>query len=102
MVSINDNFDDILRSIVLDDPAYDLELVNISKLNFDPISPASTMNKNLEKFKDKFIFGHINARSLNKNHTELKQVLDKTYFDAFGASETWLTKNMANKKKIIK
>ena len=60
---MNDNFDDILRCIELDDPAYDLELVNISKLNFDPVSPASTMNKNLEKFKDKFIFGHINAHT---------------------------------------
>ena len=90
---MNDNFDDILRCIELDDPAYDLELVNISKLNFDPVSPASTMNKNLEKFKDKFIFGHINARSLNKNHIELKQVLDKTYYDAFAVSESWLTKN---------
>ena len=98
---MNDNFDDILRRIELDDPAYDLELVNISKLNFDPVSPASTMNKNLEKFKDKFIFGHINARSLNKNHIELKQVLDKTYYDAFGVSESWLTKNTPKDRFMV-
>ena len=98
---MNDNFDDILRRIELDDPAYDLELVNISKLNFDPVSPASTMNKNLEKFKDKFIFGHINARSLNKNHIELKQVLDKTYYDAFAVSESWLTKNTPKDRFMV-
>ena len=44
-------------------------------------------------FKNKFIFGHLNTRSLNKNFTELKQVLDNTYFDAFAVSESWLTKN---------
>ena len=92
-VTMINTYDDILPSMPLNDPVYDLELVTISKLNFDPISPANVMNKELEKFKDKFIFGHLNARSLNKNHTELKQVLDKTYFDAFAVSETWLTKN---------
>ena len=92
-VTMFDNYDDILRCINLDDPAYDLELIDISKLNFDPISPANIMNRALDKFKDKFIFGHLNARSLNKNHTELGQVLDKTYFDAFSVSESWLTKN---------
>ena len=89
-LSIDDNYDDILRHISLDDPAYDLEPVKISKLNFNPFSPANIINKDLEKFADKFIFGHINTCSLNKNHTELKQVLD---FDAFSCSESWLTKN---------
>lgn len=77
----------------LDDPAYDLELVNISKLNFDPFSPANIINNNLKPFSGKFIFGHINTRSLPKNHTELKQVLDNTDFDGFSCSETWLTIN---------
>ena len=93
ILSVDNNYDDILQCMALDDPAYDLELVKISKLNFNPFSPANTINKHLEKFKDKFIFGHINTRSLNKNHTELKQVLDQTHFDAFSCSETWLTKN---------
>ena len=93
LLSIDDNYDDILRCMSLDDPAYDLELVKISKLNFNPYSPANIINNNLEKFMDKFIFGHLNTRSLNKNHTELKQVLDRTHFDAFSCSETWLTKN---------
>ena len=64
---MNDEYDDILRYIPLDDPAYDLEMVSISKLNFDPMSPASKINKDLASFKNKFIFGHLNARSLNKN-----------------------------------
>ena len=96
-----DNYEDILRCMPLNDPAYDLELVNISKLNFDPISPANIMNSELDKFKDKFIFGHLNARSLNKNHTELKQVLDNTYFDAFGVSESWLTKNTPKDRYML-
>ena len=77
---IDDYYSDVLPDIPLDDPAYDLELVKISKLNFNPDTPANIINKNLEKFMDKFIFGHLNTRSLNKNHTELKQVLDKTFF----------------------
>ena len=93
LFSIDDIFSDILPEIPLDDPAYDLELVKISKLNFNPYSPANIINNHLEKFKDKFIFGHINTRSLNKNHTELKQVLDRTFFDAFSCTESWLTKN---------
>ena len=92
-VSLDDDGDDIFRYISLDDPAYDLELVDISKLNFDATSPASIINRDLERFKNKFIFGHLNARSLNKNFIELKQVLNKTYFDAFAVSESWLTKN---------
>ena len=93
LFDIDDIGDDILRSISVDDPAYDLELINISKLNFDPISPANIINRDLSSFKNKFIFGQLNARSLNKNFIELKQVLDKTYFDAFAVTETWLTKN---------
>ena len=63
-VSLDDDGDDIFRYISLDDPAYDLELVDISKLNFDATSPASIINRDLERFKNKFIFGHLNARSL--------------------------------------
>ena len=57
------------------------------------MSPASTINRDLEQYKNNFIFGHLNTRSLNKNFIELKQVLDKTPFDAFSVSESWLTKN---------
>ena len=59
------------------------------------------MNKNLGKFKNKFIYGHLNARSLNKNFIELKQVLDNTYFDAFSVSESWLTKNTPRDRYIL-
>ena len=90
---MSDYYDDILRYLPLNDPAYDLELIEISKLNFDPISPANIINRALNKFHGKFLFGHLNARSLNKNHTELGQVLDKTFFDAFAVCESWLTKN---------
>ena len=93
LFDLADNYDDILRCISLD-PSYDLEVPeNISKLNFNPTSPANIINKDLENFKNKFIFGHLNMRSLNKNHTELKQVLDKTFFDAFAGTETWLRQN---------
>ena len=98
---MNDEYEDILRYMPVNDPAYDLDMVNITKLNFDPTSPASKINNDLESFKNKFIFGHLNARSLNKNIFELKQVLDKTHFDAFAVSETWFTKNTPRDRYML-
>ena len=90
---LDDNYEDILRHINLNSSDYELESVDISKLNFDPVSPADKINKDFMNFKNKFKFGHLNSRSLNKNFTQLKVVLDKTDFDAFSGTETWLTKN---------
>ena len=47
-------------------------------------------NKGLKNFRDHFIIGHLNARSLNKNIIELKAILDDTDFDAVSISESWL------------
>ena len=44
-------------------------------------------------FQNKFTIAHINARSLNKNIEELREIIYKTSFDAVAVSETWLTKN---------
>ena len=99
--STHDDYDDILRNISLDDPAYDLESVEISKLNFNPTSPAAIINRDLEPYLNNFIFGHLNFRSLNKNFIEFKQVFEKTPFDAFGGCETWLTKNTPKDRFIL-
>ena len=88
--------DDILREIEtlnLNDPLYDLEEPNFDRGTFIPSTPINTINRDLNKFKNKFTVAHINARSLNKNIEELREIIYKTSFDAVAVSETWLTKN---------
>ena len=69
---------------------FDVQSIEIPKDNFDPQTPITIINKDLEHFRDNFIIGHLNARSLNKNITELKSILDQTDFDAVSISESWL------------
>ena len=95
------SLDDILREINLDDPFYDLELIEIPKYNYNPKTPIEKINYDLKKFKNNFTIGHLNSRSLNKNFIELKYVLDNTHFDAFAVSETWLTKNTPKSRYIL-
>ena len=86
--------DNELNNILWDqnrrNPLFDLQTIEIPKNNFDPKTPVDIINKDLENFRDLFIVGHLNARSLNKNITELKAILDETDFDAVSISETWL------------
>ena len=69
---------------------FDLQTIEIPKNNFDPQTPVDKINKGLKNFRDHFIIGHLNARSLNKNIIELKAILDDTDFDAVSISESWL------------
>jgi hypothetical protein len=66
----------------LNDPSYDLEPTIISR---DKL--------NLYNFKNKFTVAHLNASFLPKNFVEFSEIVDKTNFDVFAVSETWLTKN---------
>ena len=93
--------DDILRDIDFDDPFFDLDLVEIPKINFDPKTPIQKINNDFKKFKKHFKVGHLNSRSLNKNFIELKRVLDNTDFDAFAVSESWLTKNTPKSRYML-
>ena len=85
---------DDINSILWDqdrrNPFFDLEIIEIPKNDFDPKTPVDIINKDLEKYRDNFIIGHLNARSLNKNITELKAIINETDFDAVSISESWL------------
>ena len=85
---------DDINSILWDqdrrNPFFDLEIIEIPKNNFDPKTPVDIINKDLEKYRDNFIIGHLNARSLNKNITELKAIMNETDFDAVSISESCL------------
>ena len=69
---------------------FDLQSIEIPKNNFDARTPSNIINGDLENYRNNFIIGHLNARSLNKNITELKAILDETDFDAVSISESWL------------
>ena len=92
----NDDIYDILGEIEtlnLNDPIFDLEQPNFDRGIFNPSTPVNKMNRDLMNYKNKFTIAHINARSLNKNIEELREIIYKTSFDAIAISETWLTKN---------
>ena len=82
-----------MNAIDFSDPRFDLEPTEIIRINFNPNTPVNTINRDLNKYGNKFIIGHINARSLNKNIVELREIISRTNFDAFAISESWLTKN---------
>ena len=93
--------DDILRDTNFNDPLFDLDLIEIPKLNFNPMTPIEKINRDFKTFGKYFKIGHLNSRSLNKNFIELKYVLDNTDFDAFAVSESWLTKNTPKSRYIL-
>ena len=82
-----------IQTLDLNDPMFDLEEPNFDRGTFIPSTPVNTINRDLIKYKNKFTIAHINARSLNKNIEELREIIYKTSFDAVAISETWLTKN---------
>ena len=87
----DDDFLDILWDNNPNDPRFELEHIEIPRDNFDPSTPAEIINRNLHKYHNYFTVGHLNARSLNKNIVELKEIVRKTKFDAISISESWLT-----------
>ena len=96
MFVIHDEIDDILAEIEtldLNDPSFYLDPPEFNRGNFNPNTPVNKINKDLMNYKNKFTIAHINARSLNKNIEELREIIYKTNFDAIAISETWLTKN---------
>lgn len=96
MSLISDDIDDVLadiETIDFNDPNFDLDLPDFDRGNFNPSTPVNTINRDFSRFKNKFKVGHINARSLNKNIVELREIVYKTDFDALAVSESWLTKN---------
>lgn len=91
--------DDILaeiQTIDFNDPNFDLEEPVFNRGNFNLNTPVRKINGDLINFKNKFIIGHINARSLNKSIEELREIIYKTFFDVLAISESWLTKNTPN------
>ena len=80
---------------------FDLQTVEIPKNNFDPSTPVDIINRDLKDFRDHFIIGHLNARSLNKNINELKAILEETDFDAVSISESWLRSRTPKDRFLI-
>ena len=67
-----------------------MEILDIPKNDFDPVTPINIIKNNTEKCKSNFIIAHLNARSLNKNIVELKKIIENADFDAVSISESWL------------
>ena len=93
--------DDVLNNTNFNDPFFDLELIEVPKINYDPKGPIEKINGDLGKFGKHFKVGHLNFRSLNKNFVEFKHVIDNTDFDAFAGCETWLTKNTPKSRYLL-
>ena len=71
-------------------PYFDLEIIEIPKDNFDPLTPVNIINNKIKKCKKNFIVAHLNSRSLNKNIVELREMIQNLEFDALCISESWL------------
>ena len=95
------SLDDILKNTNFNDPFYDLELIDVPKINYDPKGPIEKITGDLGKFGKHFKVGHLNFRSLNKNFIEFKHVMDNTDFDVFAGCETWLTKNTPKSRYLL-
>ena len=57
-------------------PFFDLQIFEIPKNNFDPVTPIDLIRRRTKKCKKNFIMAHLNARSLNKNITEIKETIE--------------------------
>ena len=78
MFVIHDEIDDILAEIEtldLNDPSFYLDPPEFNRGNFNPNTPVNKINKDLMNYKNKFTITHINARSLNKNIEELREII---------------------------
>ena len=70
---------------------FDLQVIDIPKTNFDPLTPLNIIKNETNKCKNNFIVAHLNARSINKNIIELREIIENDDFDAVCISESWLT-----------
>ena len=82
-------------------PFFDLQIFEIPKHNFDPVTPLNFIKSKTDKVKHKFIMGHLNARSLNKNIIELRELIENADFDAFSVSESWLRSRTPKDRFLI-
>ena len=72
-------------------PFFDLQIIEIPKNNFDPVTPIDLIRRSTKKCKKNFIVAHLNARSLNKNITEIKETIENfEEVDAVCVGESWL------------
>ena len=85
----------------MDDPSYYLEEPIFDRGFFNPNIPVNKINSDLANFKNNFTVAHINARSLCKNIEELREIIDKTSFDAVAISETWLTQHSPRSRFLL-
>ena len=82
-------------------PYFDLQVIDIPKNNFDPITPINIIKNKTNKCKNNFIVAHLNARSINKNIIELREIIEKADFDAVCISESWLKSRTPKDRFII-
>ena len=85
----------------MDDPSFDLDEPIFDRGVFNINTPVNKINSDLANFKNKFTVAHINARSLCKNIEELREIINKTNFDAVAISETWLTQRSPRNRFIL-
>ena len=53
-------------------------------------APAEQLNSDLSNFRNLFLVGHINARSVPKHIDEIKKLFQETSLDCVGVSETFI------------
>ena len=53
-----------IKTIDLCDPSFDLEIPDFDGRKFSFRTPVNKINKDLEKFRNKFIIAHINSKIL--------------------------------------
>jgi hypothetical protein len=80
---------------------FDLEVVEIPKHNFDAQTPLNLIKNCTQKSKNNFIIAHLNARSVNKNIIELKEIIENADFDAVSISESWLRSRTPKDRFLI-
>ena len=96
------NINNILREQDPKNPYFDLEIIEIPKDNFDPLTPVNIINNKIKKCKKNFIVAHLNSRSLNKNIVELREMIQNLEFDALCSSESWLRSRTPKERFTIK
>ena len=82
-------------------PFFDLQVFEIPKNNFDPLTPLNIIKNKTKKCKNNFIVAHLNARSINKNIIELREIIENADFDAVCISESWLKSRTPKDRFII-
>ena len=97
ILSISDfeenNINNILWEQNPKDSYFELELLDIPKQNFDPVTPIDVIRNDTKNCENNLIIAHLNARSLNKNIVELREIIENANFDVICISETWLKRN---------